>query len=169
LHGGLAILFAPAQRADEPRPVPNLHARVSGLLVEHQRGEFAGVFIRRQIGIMPSRPQGSAAAEVQSIRPHRRTRRFHHALIRDVPGATTAGAVLAAVVASGNVLSSSAARASSSLTIIRNGPESAVRAVPAISRNRLARARRDWTSRLRATLGLAGYRMDKGPRLRGDG
>ena len=46
-------------------------------------------------------------------------------------------------------------------TMIRNGSDSAVRAVPAISRNRLARARRDWTSWPRATFGSARYKGDK--------
>jgi len=39
--------------------------------------------------------------------------------------------------------------------MIRNGPDSAVRAVPAISRKRPARARRDWTSWLRTMFGSA--------------
>jgi hypothetical protein len=46
-------LFTSAHCTNEPRPVPNLRARVVGLLVEHQRGEFAGFFVRGKIDIMP--------------------------------------------------------------------------------------------------------------------
>jgi len=38
-------LLAPAHCANEPRPVPNLSATISGLLVEHPRGELAGIIV----------------------------------------------------------------------------------------------------------------------------
>ena len=38
-------LLAPAHCANEPRPVPNLSATISGLLVEHPRGELAGLIV----------------------------------------------------------------------------------------------------------------------------
>jgi hypothetical protein len=38
-------LLAPMQSTNEPRPVPNLSATISGLLVEHPRGELAGLIV----------------------------------------------------------------------------------------------------------------------------
>src|ERR1700730_7401958 len=67
LNRHLLRLFSLADRANEPRPVPNVHTGVVGLLGEHLRGELAGVFIRRHDGIVPLLRQDCSAAEVQSI------------------------------------------------------------------------------------------------------
>jgi hypothetical protein len=37
---------------------------MDSLLVEHQRGEFAGLFIRRQFGIVGARPRVADVTEI---------------------------------------------------------------------------------------------------------
>jgi hypothetical protein len=63
------VLSVPAHGANEPRPVPHLCTGIGGALVEHQSGEFAGVFVGRQIGIMGPPDLVVAVAEVNHVVP----------------------------------------------------------------------------------------------------
>ncbi|MBV8910929.1 MAG: hypothetical protein JOZ89_09230, partial [Gammaproteobacteria bacterium] len=57
--------------ANEARPVPNLYARVDGLLVEHERGQLAGIVVGWQIDIMRLGQPVTSAAQIDSIGPDR--------------------------------------------------------------------------------------------------
>jgi hypothetical protein len=68
-HGCRGALFALPHCANEPRAVPNLHAGIDRLLVEHQHGKTASIVVRGQIDIVGLRQHVSSIAKINSVRP----------------------------------------------------------------------------------------------------